>query len=155
VSENKAVDLDNSTAVLKQEKPPVLVNDFGITNKDGKLDSIAIDKIEATGRAKKKQAPKAVATLEEEQLQLLQDSAASQGSGTIDTQNSEADDETLDRFIVTGAKIRMPDLETPVDIQKLEDLIIHKHFTEAKKLLKELKEKYPDYDFSQLEKLIK
>ena len=137
ISENKTFDYGNSAAIIEQEKPAALV---------GKMEPIR-----SIERAKKKQTPET--TFEEQELHL-QDSAAPLDTGIIATQSTETDDKALERIVVTGSRIQTTDLKTSLDIQKLEDLIINKRFAKAKRLLKELKEKYPDFDFSELEKLI-
>ncbi|VAW37542.1 hypothetical protein MNBD_GAMMA01-1474 [hydrothermal vent metagenome] len=66
--------------------------------------------------------------------------------------------EELGKVIATGSRIVASDSPTeitiPADIQKLKDLINQKHFAKAKRLLKKLKKKYPDYDFTEFENLI-
>lgn len=63
----------------------------------------------------------------------------------------------LERVIVTRSRIRSENLKTEnisKDLQKLEQLIRQKKIAKAKRYLKLLKDKHPNYDFSEHEKLI-
>lgn len=74
--------------------------------------------------------------------------------GSVSTSNykeepvAEVDEEERDSVITTGNAVQATKIGLSKDIKQLEELILNKHFTEAKNLLKILKTKYPDYDFS-------
>ncbi len=75
--------------------------------------------------------------------------------------NSYSEDEDkveLERVITTGSHIRISDDQDYAEVEeigRLENLILHKRFAKAKRLLKKLKQKYPKYDFKEYEKRLK
>jgi hypothetical protein len=86
-----------------------------------------------------------------------------------DIGRQKEDEAELERVITTGAHISASELELRVisndkerannpkldaQLKKLENLILHKRINKAKRLLKDLKDNFPKFDFSQYEDLI-
>lgn len=160
ISENKEIDSSNSTNRPRQKNTPTLADGYKIKGKDDRIPSLAkaqaVDNIANLETEKK--LPESETIIEEEQA-MIQGSTALLDSEVVNSGLEESDsqdkDEKLGRVIVTGSRISKVDQKISNDIERLENLINLKHYAKAKKLIKELKDKHPDYNFSNLEKLIK